>query len=550
MHAARSNPFTAELGLTLPEQDRRRRPRHKPCASGYAVGDTVVSGRVAELNEILDISEEGMGIQALWPLPVGRTVDFRLDLPKPSTYAETKGTVIWCEPSGRAGVHFERISESNRSELRAWLLANAINHGANPGRQPVDQNPLDQNEDMLVCEIAAVKETKGSHNTDYTSMLAALAAVKREVESLGSDREAALQLIASRAQVFTRAAGVAIALSEGSQMTCRATSGRDTPPVGARLEIGAGFSGKCVRTGALLRCTDTETDPLVDRESCRAMGIRSMVAVPIRLSNQVIGLLEVFSPEPSNFAPDDEIVLQRLALVVSEMMQGRPSRAFAAASPANNIVDDEFPIETAADLPLPRLSYSQNGLLISAGVTVIVAVLWLIGTWDGHQVVASHSTVSQPQSQSRTQTVPSLTTPASTNVSTNDLEGLRRLAEQGDSTAQFALGARYATGQDVPQDYTEAMRWFTQASEQGNVIAQSALAAYYWSGRGGTVDPDKAYFWSLVAQAGGDDTSKSIMPVLETRLSRRDMEAARQRATEWLKQHPVARKDAAPAPTP
>jgi len=66
-----------------------------------------------------------------------------------------------------------------------------------------------------------------------------------------------------------------------------------------------------VRTGQLLRCEDSETDPLVDRESCRALGIRSMIAVPVLWGDAVIGLLEVFSPEPYAFSTNDPVVLQR-----------------------------------------------------------------------------------------------------------------------------------------------------------------------------------------------------------------------------------------------
>src|SRR5579863_5114044 len=74
------------------------------------------------------------------------------------------------------------------------------------------------------------------------------------VEALGADLDAALLLIARRAQTFTRASGAAIALSHGTEMVCRASSGRDAPSLGVRLKAGSGFSGECVRTGKLLRC--------------------------------------------------------------------------------------------------------------------------------------------------------------------------------------------------------------------------------------------------------------------------------------------------------
>jgi len=64
-----------------------------------------------------------------------------------------------------------------------------------------------------------------------------------------------------------------------------------------------------------------------------------------------------------------------------------------------------------------------------------------------------------------------------------DFASLRRLAQKGDPAAQFAVGARFATGEDVKQDYAEAARWFSMAAEQGHIAAQATLGAYYWPGR-------------------------------------------------------------------
>ena len=68
--------------------------------------------------------------------------------------------------------------------------------------------------------------------------------------------------------------------------------------------------------------------------------------------------------------------------------------------------------------------------------------------------------------------------------------------------AQFAVGAKYATGEEVKQDYGEAVKWFSKAAEQGHVVAQAMLGAYYMAGRGVPQDLSKAYFWSSLARAG------------------------------------------------
>ena len=46
------------------------------------------------------------------------------------------------------------------------------------------------------------------------------------------------------------------------------------------------------------------------------------------------------------------------------------------------------------------------------------------------------------------------------------LTELRRQAEQGDASAQFNLGVRYADGKGVPQDYVQAHKWVNLAASR------------------------------------------------------------------------------------
>ncbi|HXZ42979.1 MAG TPA: GAF domain-containing protein, partial [Terriglobales bacterium] len=483
MQSLRSSP--AEIGLQAPPvRDRRRRARHKVQLPAYASLSKSASAPALELSEIVDISEDGMAIQTSSPLEVGQREAFFLDLPETHAVIPTEGKVIWTEPSGRAGVQFPEMQPELILALKKWLFANAVAACVNHAAETADASR------EHVFESQSAEDFQAPAQPDYTAMLAALAAVKREVEGLGNDLDAALHLIARRAQAFTRATGAAIALTEGGDMVCRANAGRDAPPCGAHLRIGSGFSGECVRTGTLLRCDDSESDPRVDREGCRALGIRSMLGAPIRSDGSIIGLLEVFSPEVEGFGPEDELVLLQLVEVVSGAVRRADSPQ--GDSGVKSSVDDEFLVEDAADLPLQGRSRSRNGVLIAAAITIVFVILWLIGTWDGNSRRRPTVTPSAEQPKA----VPRL--PAAAPAGTGDLQAL---AEQGDPAAQFATGARYATGEGVSQDYTEAVRWFTKAAEQGHVAAQATLGAYYWAGRGVPADLSKAYFWSLLAEA-------------------------------------------------
>ena len=66
----------------------------------------------------------------------------------------------------------------------------------------------------------------------------------------------------------------------------------------------------------------------------------------------------------------------------------------------------------------------------------------------------------------------------------DDVESLRKAAEQGDAAAQSNLGCCYSDGRGVEQDYEEAAKWFRKAAEQGDATAQSYLGYCYENGKG------------------------------------------------------------------
>src|SRR5579862_4441780 len=267
MESPAAKPAEAVPAWTPTLGERRSRVRHKVHAPAYASLNTNSSGMVLDLNEVIDINEEGMSIQTASPPEVNNSLNLSIDLSETKSFIHTTGQVVWSDRSGRAGIRFPNMPFASVRQLREWLFLNALtacsNHFATQGLHarpgtgasvapavPVDENP------------------QAPTGPDYTEMLGALAAVQREAESFATDLDPALRLIADRAQAFTRATGAAIALQEGDEMICRASAG-DAPPIGARLQAGSGFSGECLKLGRLLRCDDSETDARVDRESCR-----------------------------------------------------------------------------------------------------------------------------------------------------------------------------------------------------------------------------------------------------------------------------------------
>jgi len=199
------------------------------------------------------------------------------------------------------------------------------------------------------------------------------------------DLDAALQLLADRAQYITGAGGAAIALrrDERNEMLCRASSGAKAPQLGALLSTESGLSGESVRTRMPLRCDDAEHDPRVNQESCRDLGIASVMIVPImgddRLGQgQVLGVFELFSGQADAFAERDLSALQRLgemvetAVKLARAAEGAPPEMVApdmAIDAADMIVADQVPSDITTEIAtevtvVPR---GTTGILESAG---------------------------------------------------------------------------------------------------------------------------------------------------------------------------------------
>jgi hypothetical protein len=150
--------------------------------------------------------------------------------------------------------------------------------------------------------------------TDQPSAVGAAGAVgdpshgSRALE--GTELDSALQLLVDRAQYITGATGTALALPQGEEMVCRASAGSSAPAVGARLQVRSGLTGESIARRQLLRCDNAETDPRVNLEACRALGIASIVVLPLlRRNGEVRGLFELFSDHPYAFEERDLIAL-------------------------------------------------------------------------------------------------------------------------------------------------------------------------------------------------------------------------------------------------
>lgn len=147
---------------------------------------------------------------------------------------------------------------------------------------------------------------------DDAERLAAVIATQYDIAIADMDLLRVMNLIVERTQKLARANGVAIALANGNQMVFRIASGTIAPHIGLRFEVDSSLAGLCFRTGEVLLCNDTETDPRVNLGVCRQVEGRSIIVVPLRYERRIIGVLKVASQQVNAF---DQRVVHTLELM-------------------------------------------------------------------------------------------------------------------------------------------------------------------------------------------------------------------------------------------
>src|SRR6202158_1862909 len=150
-----------------------------------------------------------------------------------------------------------------------------------------------------------------THSTQEPATRAAMLYPGEDKGSLAGmaqrDLDAALQLLAERAQYITGASGAAVALRRDghNDMLCHASTGSNAPELGALLSAESGLSGESVRTRQPLRCDDAERDARVNRDVCRHLGIASVIVMPVVNDEEVLGVFELFSGKVNAFGERD-----------------------------------------------------------------------------------------------------------------------------------------------------------------------------------------------------------------------------------------------------
>jgi diguanylate cyclase (GGDEF)-like protein/PAS domain S-box-containing protein len=123
-----------------------------------------------------------------------------------------------------------------------------------------------------------------------------------------------MQRICESAASVTNAGAAVIELRDGEDMVYRSASAAVRQYLGLRLPVAGSLSGVSATTGETLICFDTEQDPRVNAEACRAVGVHSMIVTPLRTGDAIVGVLKVMSAQPGGFDEADAAALELLAV--------------------------------------------------------------------------------------------------------------------------------------------------------------------------------------------------------------------------------------------
>ncbi len=248
--------------------------------------------------------------------------------------------------------------------------------GGHPRRRPgpAPANPTQPDLQSLIASAylheqrrRRAAELEVGRNAEH---LSGVIATQNRIAELDLGPDQVLDLVTHRAMAITNSHGAAIAIAQAGVVVCRARAGSMAPALGAHLDPDSKFSGACLRNGEVLCCDDSEADSRVNLGACRQLGIRSILAVPVRREQRVIGILEVFSRWVGAFGAREAQTLQLLAGLVSEAFRTADLRAAASTQAPSPLLATEAvvaqtlapcaPVSTTKQPPSPAAVAAAN----------------------------------------------------------------------------------------------------------------------------------------------------------------------------------------------
>ena len=201
--------------------------------------------------------------------------------------------------------------------------------------------------------------------------------VQQAVAAAGLDSATVMRVIAQRSMALTRSGGVVIEILEGDELAPVLTLGIESP----RLPVADSLSGTAVRTGELQRSDDVETDGRIAHRAYHDQGIRSMLAVPLRDDQRILGVLKVLSPRPAAFSDRDAKALRLLSGLVGASLE----QAAAFEARQARLEDRTLALQESEQRFKQLVDAAQEGIWVADDQGVITYVNRRMGEFLGYQ---------------------------------------------------------------------------------------------------------------------------------------------------------------------
>jgi putative methionine-R-sulfoxide reductase with GAF domain len=243
-----------------------------------------------------DLGEGGLSVSGSSRLEPGAPTFLTFEFPAANAVIEAAGQVAWCESSGRAGVRFTRIKPDSAAAVKRWLKACE----AEPAAQTSTGTGI----------LPKIEHSAPGLSNDLRKLLGDI-----DYPKLGNQQT--FERVVAQMLRLTRATGAAIAWRMDENVICQASAG-NAPPAGTKLKLDSGFTSECYRSGKIVSLSDCENDVRIDVELRRELDFRSLLIVPIRCGEEVIGVAEVLSTLPGNFDGGDILLLASIAEFIGQ----------------------------------------------------------------------------------------------------------------------------------------------------------------------------------------------------------------------------------------
>lgn len=174
----------------------------------------------------------------------------------------------------------------------------------------------------MITDIGDRKRAEGELAETSRGLAEAIRVLGELAAATGNGAEL-MELAATKCQAICSADGAIVAMVDGEDLVATSASGMGEVVRGHRSPRQGTQSDTVIRSGRTFSSADCETDPQVERNIARQIGIRSVIVAALRAESGPIGIVTVLSRRPDAFKPRDVANLEILVGSVGPLLQRR-----------------------------------------------------------------------------------------------------------------------------------------------------------------------------------------------------------------------------------